>query len=266
MAIKILLLEKAQLSETQKEKMWNIYSEFYHYDYDHFKTKMEGITHFSLYLKDEKIVGFTGLKINDLHQNKVRHFLIYFGQTIVLPAHRGKSLIPSTGAKLCIRFWRQLLFSKAWFWFDALSYKAYLVAAKSVPELYPSYRKSTPTKTQDLIESIGALHYGAQFQAAQGVVRKEKNYINDLSVQVKETDLKDPDVRFYAEQNKTHTKGDGLLTFVPLNWNNVYALCVRHVNKVMQSKNKKSTSNAHSKNTRTTLANPLKAPLRTSQQ
>lgn len=168
--------------------------------------------------------------------------MMYFGQTVVDAKYRGKSLIQKTGSKLCMKYFLSLLTSKAYFWCDALSYKPYLVFAKSLDEYYPSYKEETPADTQDLMNCLGAMNYGASYHAKSGTIIKEKTLVADTTVKIREQDLSDPDIRFYAQANQMLNQGHGLLTFAPANSRNLFRLLKRMIEVSFKTRSRKSPS------------------------
>ncbi len=126
------------LSQDTKEQMWQVYKRYYHYTKSDFMERVAKNNYYSFYTVGKKIVGFTGLRINRSKVYGQSQFLVYFGQTVVHEDYRGQSLIPVTGAKLCMKFWKEILYSKVYFWADALTHKAYLGFAYTVKAMYPS--------------------------------------------------------------------------------------------------------------------------------
>ena len=231
MKTKVVIIEQRVLSHSQKEEMWGIYKNYYHYSRAYFMERMKKSTHFSLYLNDGKIGGFTGLRINNFKACRKNNLLIYFGQTVIAHELRGKSLIPVTGFKLILKYWKTLLTSEAWFWYDALSYKAYLVSAKTLTEYYPSCHLKTPIKTKVLMDTVGRHYYADNYCPKTGTVSKASNYLNDATVNIFENDLKDREIAFFAKANPGYKLGHGLLTFAPINWTNIKLLANRFLKK-----------------------------------
>ncbi|MEO1263847.1 MAG: hypothetical protein AAFZ15_33890 [Bacteroidota bacterium] len=227
MKTKVVIIEQQALSLAQKEEMWSIYKEYYHYSRAYFMERMKKNTHFSLYLTGRKIGGFTGLRIGNFKVCEKNNFLIYFGQTVITHQLRGQSLIPVTGFKLVLKYWRKLFMSDAWFWYDALSYKAYLVSAKTLTEYYPSCHIKTPVKTKVLMDKVGRFYYADNYCPKTGTVTKQSNCLNDHTVKIYESDLLDREIAFFASANPRYELGHGLLTFAPINWTNIKLLTRR---------------------------------------
>lgn len=239
MKTNVVIVAQQSLNPAQKEEMWQVYKSYYHYSKSYFMERTERNTHFSLYLQNGKIGGFTGLRINRMKLNGKRKFLIYFGQTVITYGLRGQSLIPTTGIKLIGKYWRELMTSDAWFWLDALSYKAYLVPAKSLRYFYPSAKEEMPKTAMELRDFVGEKYYQGNYCPQSGTVRKNTNVLNDATVRIYNQDLTDPDIAFFAQTNPKHVDGHGLLTFAPINRTNIGKLVQRSLLKQFIKKTKR---------------------------
>ena len=226
-------IETNNLSAATKEEMWELYRHYYFYDKTYFMKRIESNTHFSFYKSQERIVGFTGLRINRSMVKGRKQFAIYFGQTVIHEECRGKSLIPMTGAKLCLKYWKELLFSDAYFWADALTYKAYLVFAKTLDEIYPSRRQQTPAMVKAVVDHLGQIHYQKAYCPKTGTVRKKKVLVNDTTMHIPQKYRNDDDIRFYVETNPKYIEGHGLLTITPMNASNLKKLMTRYIGKMI---------------------------------
>ena len=221
------------LTESTKEEMWNVYQKYYHYSREYFMQRISSNNSFSFYKVEGKIVGFTGLRINRTEINKQKRVLIYFGQTIIDQQYRGKSLIPRTATKLCLQFWKDLLLGRVYVWADALTYKAYLVFAKTLGEYYPSYRTNTPKPVQGLINFVGDQYYGTTFNPSTGTVTKNTVFVNDPTTQINPQLESDQDVLFYATANPNYTQGHGLITLAPMHARNYLKVVAKSLKKLI---------------------------------
>lgn len=225
----------SDLSETTKAEMWEVYRPYYHYEQEHFMQRIQTNNYYSFYTVADKIIGFTGLRINRTTIGGRRQLLIYFGQTVIHEKYRGKSLIPITAAKLCMMFWKEMMVSEVYFWADTLTYKAYLVFAKSAPEIYPSWKKATPPEIKLIMDHLGRTHYGPAYSPASGTISKEKVLVNDTTLTIPAKYQRDQDIHFYTLANPNYTQGHGLLTMVRMNGKNLRRVLYRYLQKMIAS-------------------------------
>lgn len=239
--IKVQIVSNA-FSTATKEEMWTVYSKYYDYSKDYFMQRINKNNYFSLYTFDSKIVGFTGLRIDRPRIKGKRHLLIYFGQTIIDKAYRGKSLIPTTGAKLCLRYFPEILTTKTYFWADCLTYKAYLVFAKTLEQYYPSYKEPLSSNAKAIIDFIGQKHYVDSYCSKTGTVRKETMVVHDTTTQIPMKYRQDPDILFYTQANPLFMEGHGVITLGPVNLTNFGILMKRLLQKVFGIRRKPKTA------------------------
>lgn len=235
MKTSIKLLPQEQLTPSQKAEMWAVYRGFYHYTEAYFMERLSRNTHFALYLHQDRIVGFTGLRVDKARIGGRRQLLFYFGQAVITREFRGQSLIPITALLLSLRYWPQLLVSDAWYWYDALSYKAYLVGAKAAGACYPAHNQPVPARVQQLRDYAGQRWYGDSYCPESGTVAKPVNFLNDAAVNIFPEDMRDPDVAFFAQANPNHAQGYGLLTFIPINIRHLFTLVGRYCKRLFAS-------------------------------
>lgn len=237
--IKVIIVPN-HIDEATREEMWSIYQSYYNYTKEEFLTKMGKNNYYSFYINNGKIVGFTGLRINQILVKGKKVFLMYFGQTVIEKAYRGKSLIPLTGFKLCVKFARQILTSRSFWWADTLTYKAYLVFAKTLDTCYPSRKQETPSDVKAVIDQIGQIYYEDTYMPERGTVRKNTKFVADPTAEISQKVLVDPDIAFYTKANPNYAKGDGLITLGEINFRHFKILLGRTIKNIFRLPKKDS--------------------------
>ncbi|MEM7371426.1 MAG: hypothetical protein AAF587_22620 [Bacteroidota bacterium] len=230
------------ISKATKDQMWDMYQPYYSYKKSSFLARFDKNTHYALYHKGEELVGFTGIRINEVKIDGKEQLLIYFGQTVVTHACRGKNLIQRTGMQLIRTYWKHIVFSNAWFWADALSYKAYMVFAKSLNEFYPTRQYATPESVKSVIDFIGSVHYHGTYCAETGTVRKDVKYVTDPSSVIRPEDQQHPDIAFFATANPKSKEGHGLITLAPISGANVRRLIRRSLSCLLKKFTRRSAT------------------------
>ncbi|MCG8330006.1 MAG: hypothetical protein MI974_20080 [Chitinophagales bacterium] len=228
-----------ELSEATKEEMWKVYKKYYHYERSYFMNRINQNNYFSFYRIDDKIVGFTGLRINRTSVGHREYLLIYFGQTIIDHAYRGNALIPRTAVQLCLKYWKDIILGRVYVWADALTYKAYLVFAKTLHEYYPTYRKQAPAHISKLIQFVGEEYYGNNFCPRSGTVRKKSVLVKDQTTLHTPGNTYDKDILYYKLANRNNDKGYGLITIAPIHFLNYLMMAAKCLKKIAMPKRKK---------------------------
>ena len=230
-----VIITSNDLSLETKEEMWRIYHNHYNYTKTAFMARIEKNNYFAFYSHRRTMVGFTGLRIDRTELNAQKTLLIYFGQTFLMQGFRGKGLMQITAAKIVLKFLREMLFQKVYFWADALTYKAYLAFVKKVETCYPSRKYTIPVEVKDIFHFIGHKYYGETYCEKTGTVKKATKLVQDHATEIEEQDLQDPDIQFYVKANPNYVQGHGLLTLCPFTLRELFT-----VTKSYFSKNKPS--------------------------
>ena len=231
LSTKKVIITRGDFTAETTEYLWSLYQKSYADSKESFLERMKKNNLFALYLADGFLVGFTGLRINRATINGKKRFFICFGQTVIDKAHRGKSLIPLTGAKLCKMFFKDLLRSKAYFWAECLSYKAYLIFRKSLTDCYPSFREPISEEIKAVRDYIGKTHYPDTYCPRTGTVMEPIHWMKDSCVTIGPTDLQDEDIRFFVQANPHYKQGHGLIALAPISFRNIGRLLWRFLNR-----------------------------------
>ena len=210
------------LYESVIDEMWNIYAPYYHYSAESFRARIQKNTHYALYWRGSKLVGFTGLRIQKTKIEGKRFLTVYFGQTVVTDGVRGKGLINQTGLKIVALFWRSFLTRRVVFWADALTYRAYLVFAKNLIDCYPAAGQMLSRQMRRLRDFLGQTNYGERYCTTTGTVSKDSFLVRDPQMLIRPEKLRDPDIAFFAQANPTYEDGSGLLTMGPATLRNLW--------------------------------------------
>jgi hypothetical protein len=221
MKVSIKIKTSDQLSAQTIDQMWDVYKEYYHYSAAYFRQRIHKNTHFALFLKHNKIIGFTGLRINKVNIDGKKTSLFYLGQTVIHHNYRGKKLLRRMGIKLAKAFCLDFLLRRGYLWCDAISYKSYMAIAKGMCEFYPTFRNQTPQFEDAIIQFVGKKFYGDSFCSKSGTVSKKQNFVSDPSTLITSLELRNPDIQYYAGANPGYIQGNGLITLTPMNWTNI---------------------------------------------
>ena len=151
MKTNIMFRSTEDICNNTQEAMWDIYEKYYSYSKDYFLNRIAKNTHFAFFYEGNKLVGFTGLRINRLNVNGKKTFTIYFGQAAIEKEYRGKNLLRRMSVQIGWKYLWDVLFTNSYCWSDAISYKSYLFYAKSFAEFYPTHKATTPENEKNVI-------------------------------------------------------------------------------------------------------------------
>jgi hypothetical protein len=206
--------------------IWSIYSLHHNVYFEEFLSRTRNqFTCIALYRRRRgaSLVGFTGLRMEFLTlQHGSRILTIYFGQTYVLDDYRGRQLLPWTGLLFVLKCRLRYPLLPIYMWYDAISYKSYMILARHVKEFFPRRGVSTPAVVREIIDQVGARYYPGQYDRTTGRVIKPSNRLKEHVARLSPVDLEEPDIAYYVTRNPGHAKGDGLLCVLPGSLANVF--------------------------------------------
>jgi hypothetical protein len=82
---------------------------------------------------------------------------------------------------------------------------------------YPRYDEPTPAWAVSLIDALGNIKFPHSYEPESGIVKNRGGYRLRQGIgEVGSRRLRDPHVRFFAEQNAGHVHGDELCCIAPL--------------------------------------------------
>ncbi len=167
---------------------------------------------------DGRIDGFSTLM-----RIEVDDITVFFSGDTVVARHRwGTYDLP--------RFWAKHVFALAAtlaprevYWFLISSgYRTYRYLPVFFREFYPTFRRPTPDGVRSLIDRIASAKFDGSYDAAAGVVRLATPAPLRAGISDPEERLeRDPDVRFFVQQNPHHRSGDELACLVRVAPDNV---------------------------------------------
>lgn len=222
----------AALDVTARAAMWALYAPHHDIDRASFAAKLAGLDEVALFTAraDGRLVGFCGLRCRVfVGDDGRRRAAFYMGLTFIDRRWRSHALIPRMVIQRMLVPWLTRAHDGLYFWSDCLTYRPYLVMARNLREYYPSRHRATPAEIDALLAAIGRAHYGDDFDAARGIVRKAKVTLHATERGISPADLDDPDIRFYLERNRDYADGDGMLALCPATLGNLAHYLVRRL-------------------------------------
>lgn len=236
----------AKIDTAAFEALWQLYSPHHNVEklefYERIYKKMDHITRYFDKVTGE-LVGMTGVRHQDFKlSNGMKVYTVYNGMSFINPIYRGLHLLPQTLAFYGMRLKRKHLFGHIYLWSDAISYKPYVLMARSTRVFYPSRKRATPPHIAELIQLVGKKFYGESFDPEACVVRKESNRLKDYVAPITEVDLQDPDINFYTQKNPGYKNGDGLINVIPLTWLNMATSMMNAMRKSGKKRKPNSTA------------------------
>ena len=200
-------------------QMWEIYAQYHNVTKERFfeRTTTE-FDYINVYSRRDNgaIVGFTGIKISEMELGKRQPLVaIYYGQVFVLPEFRGDREFRLSFIKTGLYFKLKFPLRRSYVWFDAITYKPYVLCSNYLKEFYPVIRKQTPGIVAELIQAVGQRFFGELFDTARGTISNGSRRVTDRETIIRQKDLKNARIRCYTKLNPGFQNGDGLICVYP---------------------------------------------------
>jgi hypothetical protein len=174
--------------------------------------------------RDDRLVGFTTLKVYSTRFDQGRVNVIYSGDTITEPEVWGSPVLGRTWVPLVRRLVAERP-AEPWYWLLLSSgFRTYRFLPIFFREFWPRYDAPTPARLTAMMTHLARERFGALFDAASGVVRFEHpQRLREQLATVPEGKRHDPHVAFFLERNPAHGDGDELVCLTALNDDNFSA-------------------------------------------
>jgi hypothetical protein len=143
---------------------------------------------------------------------------VYSGDTIVDRDHWGSNLLAQLWGQFVISLIDERPDSELVWFLISMGYKTYRFLPVFFREFYPRHDAPTPSWTRAIIDAAARFKYASAYDASAGIVRagpkacRLRAWVADVTAER----LRDPHIRFFAERNPGHARGDELCCIAPL--------------------------------------------------
>ena len=175
-------------------------------------------------LRDEA-GGLQGFSTLALYKSEFRGQpigVVYSGDTIIRPAYWGTPELPSVWVRRVLALGEAMGLPLYWLLISS-GYKSYRFLPVFYRQFYPVYDQPTPLEMQTLMDQLARARFGADYDAATGIVRFSQG-ATPLRAGVAALDagrLRNPHVRFYVARNPGHVQGDELVCLTRVHADNL---------------------------------------------
>ncbi|MCK5689691.1 hypothetical protein KAI87_10500 [Myxococcota bacterium] len=230
-----------EITKDTRRAMWELFSHYYK-DVDRFRffRDLENKSHVIL-LRDEaddSLQGFSTLK-REKHQIQDRDIVsIFTGDTVIHKDYWGQSALSKTFFVYLLQT-KLLHPKKPVFWFlVSKGYKTYLTLARNIPDYWPRHDAQTPAFENEIIDHLSLKFFGETYQPESGLLIHENpsGRLSEDVAPVKEKDLSDPDIRFFADNNPDYSRGNELCCLGEINPNLVRYFTTKHLRRALNGR------------------------------
>jgi GNAT superfamily N-acetyltransferase len=167
---------------------------------------------------DGRLRGFTTIDCYDVRHRGERLTIIYSGDTIVEPGAQAVGSALSRCWIGAVNRLRERAGSDRLFWFLIVSgYRTYRFLPLYWRRFYPCWDTPTPRETKELMDALATNRFGGRYDPETGVVRLTRPQVLRGELRgIPPGRLADPHIRFFAEHNPGHGRGDELVCVTEL--------------------------------------------------
>lgn len=171
------------------------------------------------------LYGFTTLLVREVEHPVDGEWvgLVYSGDTVVDPSAWNRSALSRAWIHAVLELGRGLPRARRLYWLlIASGFRTYRFLPVFYREFFPRHDAPTPPATQALIDGFATSLFGPRYDAAAGVVRLDApQVLREHLIDVPETRLENPHVRFFLGKNPGHARGEELVCLTEVSLENL---------------------------------------------
>ena len=176
-----------------------------------------------------RLAGFSSLMVISVEVEGVTHRAVFSGDTIINKDAWGQQQLFQVSGWF-LRTLMEACPDESLYWFlITKGYKTYRFLPVFFQEFYPRFDCPTPLNIQQLIDALGRVVGGANFDGRHGIIRAcETSYrLRPGMAEIEPSRLNDPHVQYFVSRNPAHLQGDELCCVAPLHLDNFTRVAFR---------------------------------------
>jgi hypothetical protein len=210
------------LSAREWDEIWTLTEEFFDVERPYAEAELRRHQNVATFRMDGTLLGMAAIDILPV-EFRGRDIAVISTTHVLLREHwRGRNLIQKLGFRTFLEARLRFPLRPIYWFFDASSYKSYLLLPRNFREYWPRHDVPTPEPDAALIDQLATGMYGPAWRPARGVVvRSGQRRMRATTAPLLLDADAEPDLRFFAAANPGHAEGDMLMCLCPLtlaNW------------------------------------------------
>lgn len=146
----------------------------------------------------------------------------FSGDTIVHRDYWGETVLPRLWGRHVFDLAARVRDARVYWFLISSGFRTYRFLPTFFREFYPAHDRPAPESVKRVLDALARLKFGAQYDAARGIVRlAEPTPLHAGVSEPTETRLKDPHVSFFLSANPGHVRGDELACLAELTADNL---------------------------------------------
>lgn len=181
-----------------------------------------------------QLCGFSTQTILEAQCDGQRIRALFSGDTIIDREHWGDPALSHVWGQFALSLIDRFDDAPLYWFLLSQGYRTYRFLPLFFHEFYPRHDAATPEGIERILDTLAERRYGAAYDRQAGLVRAHaqqyhlRQGIADLSLER----LRDEHVRYFAERNPGHARGDELCCLAPLTRENFTRAAYRVIGQV----------------------------------
>ncbi len=173
-------------------------------------------------MRGRELCGFSSLRITRHMRRGQPLAVVSSGDTIIAPEARSTTVLARTWIEAVNRL-RLIHREPEFVWMLLVSgFRTYRLLPVFWREFYPCHARATPATVEDDMQSVASALFGAQYSAKDRVVRfEEPQILRAGHAGIPAARCADPHVDFFGSRNPGHARGDELVCWTRLCYDNL---------------------------------------------
>lgn len=189
---------------------------------------------FVILLKDKgdaSLQGFSTIQVLRRELDGRPYIAVYSGDTIINQAYWGQTALQGAFYRFLMGLMLRNPLTPLYWFLISKGYKTYLLVSRGCPDHWPRHDRATPDRVLGMIDQLAREKFGDDWKPEKGVLQfakpagRLKEGVAPIDVQA----LAYPDIRYFAERNPEHERGDELCCLAAIN----VKLALFYVNKLL---------------------------------
>jgi hypothetical protein len=203
------------LSKQEQDAMWRLFADYYaDISREQFEEDLARKEHVIL-LKDknQQLQGFSTLVRWKAQLQSRPVTVVFSGDTIVAAAFWGQTALHAAFTRYVLKTWLQKPWQPTYWLLITKGWRTYLLLTRFFVRYWPRFDQPTPPALTELMHQLAQAEWPEAWQPERGVLHFSQSHGRLKSEIAPMTPLllKQPDIRFFAENNPGHAVGDELV-------------------------------------------------------
>ncbi len=168
---------------------------------------------------DQTVQGFSTIQVLRRTHNGRPYIAVYSGDTIINQAYWGQTALQGGFYRFLMGLMLKNPITPIYWFLISKGYKTYLLVSRGCPDHWPRYDRATPPHVMGMIDQLANEKFGSDWKPELGVLQfsTPAGRLKEGVAPIDAAALKHPDIRFFAQRNPGHEKGDELCCLAAIN-------------------------------------------------